>query len=138
MSEDLKLSQIGTSQLPPPFRGLHSPGVRKHCQITMAVISGNHLFVEDSAMNLNPRMFPHTSFWLQKKSVENSALGSDLRLFPHTSFLAKRGGGEERIHTPKRFKRTLFVRTKHNIRIGGVIPFIKLKNDTHSHTTVKR
>ena len=33
MPEDLKLSQIGSSQLPPPFRGLHSPGVRKHCQI---------------------------------------------------------------------------------------------------------
>ena len=30
MPEDLKLSQIGSSQLPPPFRGLHSPGVRKH------------------------------------------------------------------------------------------------------------
>ena len=33
MPEDLKLSQIGFSQLPPPFRVLHSPGVRKHCQI---------------------------------------------------------------------------------------------------------
>ena len=29
MPEDLKLSQIGSSQLLPPFRGLHSPGVRK-------------------------------------------------------------------------------------------------------------
>jgi len=36
MSEDLKLSQIGSSLLPPPFRGLHSPGVRKHCQIIFA------------------------------------------------------------------------------------------------------
>ena len=36
MPEDLKLSQISSSQLPPPFRGLHSPGVRKHCQITFA------------------------------------------------------------------------------------------------------
>ena len=34
--EDLKLSQIGSSQLPPPFRGLRSPGVRKHCQIIFA------------------------------------------------------------------------------------------------------
>ena len=33
MPEDLKLSQINSSLLPPPFRGLHSPGVRKHCQI---------------------------------------------------------------------------------------------------------
>ena len=29
MPEDLKLSQIGSSQMPPPFRGLHSPRVRK-------------------------------------------------------------------------------------------------------------
>ena len=29
MPEDLKLSQIGSSPLPPPFRGLHSPEVRK-------------------------------------------------------------------------------------------------------------
>ena len=36
MPEDLELSQIGSSQLPPPFRGLHSPGVRKHCQIIFA------------------------------------------------------------------------------------------------------
>ena len=36
MPEDLKLSQIGSSQLPPPFRGLHSPRVRKHCQIIFA------------------------------------------------------------------------------------------------------
>ena len=36
MPEDLKLSQVGSSQLPPPFRGLHFPGVRKHCQIIFA------------------------------------------------------------------------------------------------------
>ena len=36
MPEDLKLSQIGSSPLPSPFRGLHSPGVRKHCQIIFA------------------------------------------------------------------------------------------------------
>ena len=36
MPEDLKLSQIDSSQLPPPFRGLHSPGIRKHCQIIFA------------------------------------------------------------------------------------------------------
>ena len=31
MPENLKLSQIGSSLLPPPFRVLHSPWVRKHC-----------------------------------------------------------------------------------------------------------
>ena len=36
MPGDLKVSQIGSSQLPPPFRGLHPPGVRKHCQIIFA------------------------------------------------------------------------------------------------------
>ena len=36
MPEDLKLSQIDSSQLLPPFRGLHSPAVRKHCQIIFA------------------------------------------------------------------------------------------------------
>ena len=36
-----------------------------------------------------------------------------------------------RSKTRKRFKRTLlFIRTKHNMRIFGVIPFIKLRNDT--------
>ena len=34
MPEDLKLSQISSSPLLPPFRGLHSPGVWKHCQIS--------------------------------------------------------------------------------------------------------
>ena len=32
------------------------------------------------------------------------------------------------IQTHERFKRTLFIRTKHNIGIVGVIPFIKLQN----------
>ena len=36
MPEDIILSQIGSSQLPPPFRGLYSPGVRKRCQIIFA------------------------------------------------------------------------------------------------------
>ena len=36
MPEDLNLSQIGSSQLPPAFRGLHSLGVRKRCQIIFA------------------------------------------------------------------------------------------------------
>ena len=44
MPEDLKLSQIDSSQpLPPPFGGLHSTGVRRHCQLSLPVISGNRL-----------------------------------------------------------------------------------------------
>ena len=47
MPEDLKLSQIGSSQLPPPFRGLHSPGVRKHCQIIFACYFRKSSIVRD-------------------------------------------------------------------------------------------
>ena len=36
----------------------------------------------------------------------------------------------DEIQTHKRFKRTLFIRTKHNMQIFRVIPFIKLQNDT--------
>ena len=36
MPKDLKPSLIGSSQLQPPFRGIHPPGVRKHCQIIFA------------------------------------------------------------------------------------------------------
>ena len=32
--------------------------------------------------------------------------------------------------TCKRFKRMLFIRIKHNLQILGVIPFIKLQNNT--------
>ena len=41
-----------------------------------------------------------------------------------------------KIQTHKSLKRTLFIRTKHNIRIFGVISFIKLQNDTY--TRIKR
>ena len=40
-----------------------------------------------------------------------------------------------KIKTHKRFKRMLFIQTKHNMQIFRVIPFIKLQNDTE--TTVK-
>ena len=36
---------------------------------------------------------------------------------------------KKRIQTHKRFKRTLFIRTKHNMQMFQVIPFIKLQND---------
>ena len=35
-----------------------------------------------------------------------------------------------KIQTHKRFRRTLFIRTKHNLQIFRVIPFIKLQNNT--------
>ena len=55
MPEDLKLSQIGSSPLPPPFRGLHSPGVRKHCQ--------NYLRL----------LFPEIVYWLKhSREIERS------------------------------------------------------------------
>ena len=44
MPKDLKLSQIGSSQLPPPFRRLHSPGVKKTVKLSLPVISGNRLY----------------------------------------------------------------------------------------------
>ena len=37
---------------------------------------------------------------------------------------------ESSIQTQKTFKRTLFINTKRNTRIFGVIPFNKLQNDT--------
>jgi len=37
---------------------------------------------------------------------------------------------ENKIPIHKRFKITLFIRTKHNLRIFGIIRFIKLQNDT--------
>ena len=37
---------------------------------------------------------------------------------------------EEKTQKHKRFKIMLFITTKHNMHILGVIPFIKLQNDT--------
>ena len=36
------------------------------------------------------------------------------------------------IQTDKSLKRTLFIRTKHNMRVFRVITFIKLQNDTET------
>ena len=35
-----------------------------------------------------------------------------------------------KIQSHRRFKRTLFIRTKHHMQIFGVMPFIKLQNNT--------
>ena len=37
---------------------------------------------------------------------------------------------KHQIQTHKKLKRMLFIRTKHNMRILGVIPLTKLENDT--------
>ena len=54
MPEDLKLSQIGSSQLPPPLRGLHSPGVRKHCQIIFACYFRKSSITQEIKTNHSP------------------------------------------------------------------------------------
>ena len=61
MPEDLKVSQVGSSPLPPPFRGLHSPGVSKHCQNTYLRL----LFPE--IVYSGPR-FPQTECFLREVS----------------------------------------------------------------------
>ena len=70
MPEDLKLSLIGSSQLPPPFRGLHSPGVRKHCQIIFACY-----FQKSSILTLECPYIPDMNVILTL-SVNNYVIGS--------------------------------------------------------------
>ena len=47
-----------------------------------------------------------------------------------TDYHAHLKNKEYKIQTHKRFKRMLFIRTKHNLQIFGVIHFIKLQNNT--------
>ena len=65
MPKDLKLSQTGSSPLLPPFRGLHSPGVRKRCQIIFAcyfrkssikTVSGNVAESESTTLLVEDRV----------------------------------------------------------------------------------
>ena len=60
-------------------------------------------------MSFNPRVFPHASFWRQNTSVENSGWGVGALISAYFLIQAfwLKGGGEERIQTRKRFKRTL-------------------------------
>ena len=64
MAEDLKLSQIGSSQLPPPFRGLHSPGVRNHCQIIFAC------YFRKSSIAVSAETEPHICTTQTRTSVK--------------------------------------------------------------------
>ena len=64
-------------------------------------------------------------------------------LFGFARFVCKGDSDEQanfdeniKIQTHKRFKRTLFIRTRQNQLIFGEIPFVKLQNDTL--TTAKR
>ena len=64
--------------------------------------------------------------------------GGTVQIRVQTLFLLLRTSYDvsDRIKTYKRFKRTLFIRTKHSMRNFGVILFIKLQNDIYA--TVKR
>ena len=81
MPEDLKLSQIGSSQLPPPFRWLHSPGVRKHRQIIFACYfrksSINTIKIQ---LNPSPAILPQFRAQTKKKMTKTFApTQTDLR-----------------------------------------------------------
>ena len=65
MPEDLKLSLIGSSQLPPPLRGLHSPGVRKHCQIIFAC------YFRKSSIAVCLHSVSYTTFFFQHPHAGN-------------------------------------------------------------------
>ena len=80
MPEDLKLSQIGSSQLPPPFRGLHSPGVRKHCQIVFACY-----FRKSSIIYLSGKSERSDSFFLLQNLTQWPGASLLLRLIPTLS-----------------------------------------------------
>ena len=59
-------------------------------------------------------------------------------LFYSTAYGAERCTSSQhccKLLTHKRFKRTLFIRTKHNMRISGVIPFIKYKTTLRQQLT---
>ena len=65
MPEDLKLSLIGSSQLPPPLRGLHSPRVRKHCQIIFAC------YFRKSSVAVCLHSVSYTTFFFQHPHAGN-------------------------------------------------------------------
>ena len=88
MPEDLKLSQIGSSPLPSPFRGLHSPGVRKHCQIIFACYFRKSSIVEELASSTRQvshreRMSCHCKHFLPLCRPSRP-----VSLNPHTALLA--------------------------------------------------
>ena len=62
MPEDLKLSQIGSSQLPPPFTGgLHSPGVRNLCLLFPEIVY--YTAVGDGKQTSHQQEFSHNPPW---------------------------------------------------------------------------
>ena len=82
MPEDLKLLQIGSSQLPPPFKGLHSPRGRKHCQIIFAC------YFRKSSITVSA--LPTQAFLvhcIQKLDCILSQLLNSVHLNCHTSWL---------------------------------------------------
>ena len=59
-----------------------------------------------------------------------NAVSLDLEPFSIQHAALNKGTCINQIQTHKRFRITLLIRTKHNKRIFGVSPFIKLQSDT--------
>ena len=72
MPEDLELSKIGSSQLPPPFRGLHSPGVRKTVKLSLPVISGNRQLSDFIMLTTCVCKLHQCKFMLQKQTKKQT------------------------------------------------------------------
>ena len=105
MPEDLKLSQIGSSPLPPPFRGHHFPGVRKHCHIIFAC------YIRKSSIETSFLSVPCLSIHTLPVPLNLTPPPSQLRIhsFPLKLSLSARLQFII-IITHERFKRTLFIR----------------------------
>ena len=62
------------------------------------------------------------------QNVSSKHVAVPVHTLPRTAFMFPFQLYVNKTQTHKRFRRTLFIRTKHNIQIFGVIPFIKLQN----------
>ena len=72
MLEYLKLSQIGSSPLPLPFMGLHSPGVRKHCQIIFACyLQKSSIMAAVSPVETDPSLSADSLPYLDKRTTQH-------------------------------------------------------------------
>ena len=92
----------------------------------------------DTGINLYIKcLYPNLSVWakvIDVKTFFNKGPRNTVKV-NHQPFLLLPSANIHQQHTwkiqtHKRFKRTLFIRTKHNMQIFWVIPFIKRQNDT--------